>query len=1048
MTRSTTAPALVLTSMLCLLSAPVWGQGTAATILGDVRDETGAVLPGVTVTAINVATGSSRATTTQETGRYRIPTLQVGTYDVTAELAGFKTTTRTGITLAIGQEAVVALALQLGAIAENVVVTGEAQLVDSSSGVIGGLIDTKAIQDLPLNGRSFIELATLRTGTSFAEYGAQSESQGFGKKISISGSRFTSNVFLLDGTVMNDSFNSAGSAAGGTVTGVETVREFKVVTNAYSAEYGQHTGGVVNAVTKSGTNALHGSVYEFHRNDALDAPNFFDVEQPDFVRNQFGVAAGGPIAKNRTFFFANYEGLRESLGVTELLLVPSVDARRGYLRNRQTGQLEFVGIHPEIAALVNKVWPQPNSTDFGDGRAEFTRALSAPTTQNFLSTRLDHRFSDNDTVFGRYTIDDAERVSPESINVEARLASRNQFMTFEYGRVMSSSLINTFNVGFTRTNTGKFGSPLDGFDRVTFTDSEYGHGVMNVGGLTSSGSGNLDPRVFILNNYQVKNDLTYLRGNHSLKAGFSFAYYKHDDTSPRQPAGAFTFDNIGDFLRGSAREALISLAENFERHVRQKMIGLYFQDDWRLGDSFTLNAGVRWETYSRPTEIEGNNPVGIGGDLFFDTSITPADIVLSDSVFQENPSLTNFAPRVGFAWDPFGDGKTSVRGGAGIFHEPLLYWTYRMALWHTAPIFVEGRLVRDFAPIDFPNAYFTQRALFVGNPRYESIDPSPAQPYVGKFSVEVQRSLSDTTALKVGYSGTRGVNLGRSNEINGRRHTVLEDGTLFFVAGAPVNNPNFGRSRHRTFDGVSDYHSLRVEFDKRFGAGLQVQSGYTFSKNMDDGAAITGSTDFTNENGPSRHFTVRDYALSPLDVRHHFTLSVLYELPDFGEGTAAVLAGGWRLNALLRLTGGSPFSVETGFDRQRSIQGTQYPNLADGASNNPIDPGNFEQYYDPSAFALQPAGYLGNLGRNTLRSPGVATMDFSLAKMFDLQRVSDDFKIEFRAEFFNLLNRANFALPVRTVFLSATSGPRADAGRITSTITTARQIQFGLKMLF
>jgi hypothetical protein len=1029
---------------LCVTPSVVLAQTTAATISGDVHDETGAVLPGVSVTITNVDTGTTRTVVTDDEGRYRAPNLMVGSYTVAAELEGFKTTTRAGITLVIGQEAIVDFSLSLGQVSENVVVTGEAPIVDTRGAVLGGLVDQKAIVELPLNGRSFIELATLRSGAVLAQYGAQNESQGFGKKISISGSRFTSNLFLLDGTVMNDSFNSAGSAAGGVVTGVETVREFKVITNAYSAEYGQHTGGVVNAVTKSGTNALHGTVYEFLRNDNLDASNFFDVgESPEFKRNQFGGSAGGPILRDRTFFFVNYEGLRERLGLTQRWNVPSVDARNGLLRNPATGVITNVGVDPDVAPILQQIYPLPNSIDFGDGRAEFVRQVSQPTDEDFFSLRIDHTLGNNHSLFGRYTIDDAVQVAANSINVADNFVSRNQYLTLQYDRV-SSTFLNSFNAGFTRTNTGKQGEMLPGFERVTFTDSEFGVGVVSVAGLGGTGSGNLDPRIFILNNFQVKNDVTYTRGAHALKFGAGVSRMQHNDTSPRQPAGQFSFQSIGDFLTNRPFDALISLAENFHRYERQTLVGAYFQDDWQLRQNLTLNLGVRWEYFGRPHETRGNNPIALE-DRFFDRSVTPADVVIGDSVYQETPFI-NFAPRVGVAWDPFGDGRTSVRGGVGIFHEALIYWTYRLAILHTAPIFVEGRLQSAFTPVDFPDAYFTQRELFIGNPRYESIDPSPGSPYVAKASLEIQRSLTDTMAFKIGYSGSRGVNLGRSNEINGRAHQVLPDGSFFFAANEREYNPNFGRARHRTFDGRMDYHSLRLEFDKRFSGGLQFQSGYTFSKNTDDGTAITGSTDFENDNGPARHFLIKDHALSPLDVRQVFTFNFGYELPAM-SGKAGAVLGGWRVNGLLRLSDGYPFSANTGFDRQRSIQGTQYPNLVPGADNDPIRPGNVDQYYDPTAFELQPVGTLGNLGRNTLTSPGIATVDASFAKTFGVSRVSDSFKVEFRAEFFNLLNRANLHLPDRSVF-NSNGTYRVDAGRITRTSTAARQVQLGLKILF
>jgi hypothetical protein len=321
------------------------------------------VVPGAAVTITNVDTGIARDAVTNASGRYQAQNLPVGSYQVEASFTGFKTVTRRGITLTVGQTARVDLALELGAVTEMVEVVGEAPLLETQDAVIGGLVDQEAILDLPLNGRSFLELATLRAGAVQSDYGGRSVSQGYGQKISISGSRYTSNVFLLDGTIMNDAYNSAGSAAGGAIGGVEAVREFKVITNAFSAEYGNHTGGVVTAVSRSGTNQLHGSVYEFFRNDNLDAnrweDNKFGLEVPEFKRNQFGASLGGPVISNRTFFFGNYEGLRERRGSTGVLTVPDADARRGFLRNPATGELEDVGVAEEVAQYLDLVWPLP-----------------------------------------------------------------------------------------------------------------------------------------------------------------------------------------------------------------------------------------------------------------------------------------------------------------------------------------------------------------------------------------------------------------------------------------------------------------------------------------------------------------------------------------------------------------------------------------------------------------------------------------------------------------------------------------------------------------
>jgi hypothetical protein len=1065
---------LLVVSPLMLL-----GQGTGGSILGEVRDETGAIIPGAAVTAINLETGITRAATTNESGRYRIQNLPIGSYRVDASFSGFKSVSRSGINLAIGQDAVVNIALQVGDVAERVEVTGEAPLLETTSAVLGGIVEQKAILDLPLDGRSFLELATLRAGATNSYYGGRSVSQGYGKKISLGGARFTSNVFLLDGTVMNDSYNSAGSAAGGTLGGVETVREFKVITNAYSAEYGQHTGGVVNAVTRGGTNELHGSVYEFLRNDNLDAARWEDnrsgAEKAEFRRNQFGVSIGGPVRRDKTFFFANYEGLREQVGSNELLTVPDEDVRRGILRGQN------IGLNSKVVPYLTRSWPLPPAgagRNLLDGRVEYTRPNNEPTDQNFLSVRADHAFSGSDTFFVRYTIDHALRESVNSIDAIVNERSRNQFLTLQYDKILSPTLLNSLNLGYTRTNTGSASEMFPGFTAFSFTDSNIGTGSVSVGGITSTGVPTSDPRTFILNNYQFRDDMTYTRGSHTMKFGGFVSRLQHNDLSMRRPSGDFSFETLEDFMRNIPLQSLLTFESDSTRYMRQTLAGLYYQDDFQLRPNLMLNWGVRWEMFSRPHEKLGRNPISLE-EKFFDPTTTERDIRLGDSIFLTNPSLNSFAPRVGFAWTPFGDAKTSIRGGSGFFFEPLVYWVYRMGVGSTLPMLREGRLTRD-QNIDFPNAFFTQKALFSGTSRYEAVQPNPNHPYVVKYSLEIQRQLDPTLLVRVGYSGSRGVHQPVTAPSNGRRAQVQSDGTLFFPStpSTDTNNPNFGRTRFRWFYGGSHYHSLRMEVEKRISGGLQLQGAYTLAKNIDDGTSVTGGTDFDNDSNP-RHYTVVDRGLSALDVRHTFSFNFVYELPGQNlGGTTGYLLGGWRLNGLTRLSSGEPFSAATGFDRQRTIEGTNYPNLVAGGSNNAISGttagctfvggvagpynaaapatssvrpgqnlGTPEMYFDPCAFELQPAGTLGNLGRNTLKAPGVATLDLSVAKTFGLPMLREGSQLEFRGEFFNVLNHANFGLPQRSLFTNATT-VRVDPGRITSTITTARQIQFGLKLTF
>ena len=1093
------------------VSRPVLlGQTTGGSISGEVRDTSGAVIPGASLTVTNVETGATRTATADSTGRYRVQNLAVGSYQVEATYSGFKSVTRRGITLTVGRAADVDITMDVGNVTEIVEVTGEAPLVDTTTAVLGGLVDQKSIQDLPLNGRSFLELATLQAGTINAVTGGRSESQGYGQKVSISGGRFTSNVFLIDGTVMNDSFNSAGGVADGVAAGVESVREFKVITNSYSAEYGQHTGGVVNAVTKGGTNDFHGSVYEFLRNDNLDTfrwedkariPLVNEPTKPEFRRNQFGFSLGGPVVRDRTFFFGNFEALREAIGDNQIISIPDQNMRLGLLPASETedssdsGLVDVAAQDPAAFAKVkpffDKFWPIPSGVTLSpqaDGTLDYVRAVSEPTKLNYTTVRVDHKLSDNDSIFGRYTIDHADRLDVEAVNVFSNGRTRNQFATFQYDRIVSPTVLNSANIGFSRNWTGVVGSSLEGFERVTFAESEFGHGVVSIPGISGTGSGILDPRIFILNNYQAKDDLTINRGNHTFKIGANFSRLQHNDTSPRQPAGTFDFDSKEAFLLADPEEALISLAENFVRHVRQSIVGAYFQDDWRLFPNFTLNWGVRYEMTTSPSfaaDLAGSMPRALEEKFFAvdaegNNLFGPSDVVLTDTLF-ENPSKNNFAPRVGFAWDVLGDGKTSLRGGAGIFSEALLYWTYRLAILHTAPLFVEGRLTRGTTPggVDFPNAYFTQREIFLGDPRYESFQAKPNQPYVGKFSLEIQRQLAPTVLARVGYSGSRGVHLPNRAEQNGRRSEILPDGRLFYQFPGPVVNTNFGRTRHRRTNGSSIYHSMRLEIEKRLSAGLQLQGNYTWSKNIDDGTSVTGGTDFSNDPNPP-HFSIPKRGLAATDVRHVFTINSTYDLPGpSAAGWMNQVLGGWSLNTLVRLSAGQPIGIQTGFDYARQIQGGRYLDQVEGATNNPIEGtsagctlqtssrfrygnttalpagaelGTPDLYYDPCVFLLpQPRGVIGSMGRNTVIGPGIRNIDFSLGKSFDLSMLREGTRVDFRGELFNLFNTPNFANPGSGVFVAASANtrrPSGTAGLINSTSGNPRKIQLGLKVIF
>ena len=439
---------------LVLSGAMARGQVTTGTISGAVRDQSGAVLPGAGVTIRNVETGITRRIAADEQGRYRVPQLPLGNYEVEAEASGFSTEVRQGITLTIGREAVVDFSLNVGQVAERVVVEGEAPLVQTTTSEMGALVDNKKIRDLPLNGRSFEQLALLQPGVVVYAVASRELQFGSGVKFSVSGSRAYSNLFLLDGTDINDQADFTPGSAAGVVLGVETLREFSVLTNTYSAEYGRKAGGIINAVTKSGGNEIHGNAFYFHRNDNFDARNFFNTvsfAKPEFKRNQFGGTAGGPIRKDHTFFFGGYEGLRERLGLSNLTVVPTAPVHQGLVQNRTTGQFENVGVDPRVRPYVD-LFPLPNGRDFGDGTADFFSSPSKPTREDNFSVRLDHQISENDSLFGRYTFDDAEVFIPEKIpTFGTGLVSRYQYVTVEEKHIFSPSVLNVLRLGYNRS---------------------------------------------------------------------------------------------------------------------------------------------------------------------------------------------------------------------------------------------------------------------------------------------------------------------------------------------------------------------------------------------------------------------------------------------------------------------------------------------------------------------------------------------------------------------------------------------------------------------
>ncbi|MBI4455456.1 MAG: TonB-dependent receptor [Acidobacteria bacterium] len=1027
-----------------------FAQVTTGTIQGTIKDEQGAIIPGVEVTVINLDTGVARTVVTDDAGRYLASNLGLGSYEVRAVLAGFQTAVRRGITLTIGQVAVVDLILAVGEVTEEVVVMGEAPLVETTQSSISQVVDERMIRDLPLNVRSYSELATLQVGVVRQKM-QQGAVVGYGVHLSFAGARMDTTTYLLDGSEINNVYSKAPNSGSGGIIGVDAVREFQVLTNAYSAQFGSRSGGQLNAVTRSGTNVFHGSVYEFHRNDAFDARNFFDGKIPEFKRNQFGFALGGPIMKDKTFFFGNYEGFRERLGLTLTRTTIDERAREGIVPGRPP-----IVVNPVVKSYLANLdlFPLPNGRNFGDGKGEFIFSQTEPTDEDAFLIRVDHNFSERDSFFVRHAFNDGERLFGGDV-FRQLYQVRNNFTTIEEKHIFSPQVLNILRFSFNRGVNWLRDPNLVQIPRELWFNNQVFPGDQPFGNISISGGGGtgssaFNPKNLFLNLIELANDISYNRGGHSLKFGGVAKRMLLNIQSAQNLRGSYAFSSLENFLRGQTIDFRSQTPDsNGIRGARQSMFGFYLQDDYRLRSNLTLNLGLRYEFITVPTEVNGK--------LSNLRDLLDPQVTIGDPFFK-NPSLKNFAPRIGFAWDPFADGKTSIRGGYGIFYDEILYNIYNV-LFYRSPPFMKVAQIRNAR---FPDAF---REIEGGNAPFElnpqNIEWDLAQPYMQQWNFSVQRQMLLNTAFSLGYVGSRGLHLGRL--VDNIAFSIVAPNGRQFVPVENRNkrrNPNFAEIRQRSFDVSSFYHGLVASLNKRFSAGFQAQVSYTFSRSIDDMSIAIGGGETTTEGqwGTLPEYAAFDRGLSLFDTRHNLVFNTALELPfgtgkPFGSnltGVAGKLVSGWTINGIVNLQSGSPITPGLGFNRvgdARSGGVGHRPDLVPGRSNNPVL-GGPDRYFDPSAFALPAEGFYGTLGRNTIIMPGVATWDLSLVKNMRLSSVSDGFNIQFRAEFFNILNRANFAVPQRIVFTSATGIPSGNVGRITETSTSSRQVQLGLKILW
>jgi len=1086
---------------LTLMSAEVYGQVTTGTILGTVTDASGGVVPGSTVTIRNIETGISRSLTTNAAGRYVAPQLPLGRYEVTAEATGFQTFTRSGIEISVGRQAMVDFSMRVGAVAEQVTVVGEAPLIEATTSTVGGLVNPAQMRDLPLNARSYEQFAFLQPNVFAWRNTTSSTVNGYAPKISAAGMRTGYNAYVVDGIDILDTSGQTPGSAAGQLLGVETLREVRVLTNNYPAQYGNALGAVVEVASRSGGNEFHGALFEFLRNDKMDARNFFDRQKPPFKRNQFGGVLGGPIVKDRAFFFASYEALRERKGITNTVFVPSGQAHQGLVGTVNPAVVPYLALYP----LPN------NPEEPGAATARYSYVFSQRVREDFFTGRADYQYSDKVSYFGRYSFDDTDKAQlAGSLSLPPwaqGLVSRNQTVVLAETRIFNPQVINEFRAGFVRS-TPRTTLVLTGDDpQLRFPNTAGAGGIQFTTGFGSAASGVASLGTigrpfenFTGNTFQITDNVSVVKGPHSMKMGFNMERFQDNvenrtETGIYRDAGSggggtggdnFTFDSIDRFLAGAPRlfsGPIISQPAGIKGRVW--LLAFYFQDDWHVRRNLTLNLGVRYE-FDTPY-AEENRSFIVLNDLFGEARTGQKE------GWAGRTCAGCVDPRVGFAWDVFSNGRTALKGGFGIFRNQLLHNNGYYHFNRSSP----GGLLLNVTNPNFPDPTVASAHPVTGVVPSLTYNPTgtarggahvvpevPATPSAMHWNLTIDQQLSENTTLRLGYLGSHGYHLESGYPANTNTYVDLaaggqcgdavlpNGGRCFAPAGVHRLRPDFsGQPDFAAFDFNSYYTAFTVTVGRRLSRGLGFEASYAFSRGTDDTSLglrwrVNTTSEMRLPDGRRNTY----HGLSGFDMRNRFVSNITYELPSWApqNAFAAKLVSGWQVNSIITIQGGTPFTAWVGFDRAnqggQNAPEQQRPDLKPEANSNSISGtsagcnnpngsvaiaagtqlGTPEHYFDPCVFALQPRFTYGNAGRNTIFGPGLVNFDLNLVKSTAL---TERLSLQFRAEGYNIFNNVSFLQPSSRMF--ETNGSYSSgAGKIVGTSTDSRQLQFALKLLF
>ena len=1024
-----------LTSILIVLLATVVSAQTfRGSILGTVTDPNGAVVSGAKVSAKNLATGLERSTTTDDAGNYTVAELPIGPYEVRIEQSGFVPSVVSNVTVEVASDRRVDVKLAVAG-ADTVVTIATDVQVETTTNTLGGTITTKAAEDLPINGRDFTKFLVMVPGATGDPSGATDSPGSFGL-FSANGNRGRANNYLLDGTDMNDGYrnlpaiNEAGVfGTPATILPIEAISEAAILSN-FEAEYGRNSGAIVNIVTKSGTNDFHGSLFEFFRNDKLDARNVFNPKpdpQTAFRNNQFGGAVGGPIKRNRTFFYFAYEGQRERVGLNSTARVPD-----------PTEIADLGGpSNPVIARLLARnPWPAPNRPlDPADpGRPNLFVTTPASNDVDSLIAKIDHSFSKTSQITGRYFYGTSDQSFPLAILAGNILPGYNtttptkvHLVSISYLKILSATKVNELRFGFNRFKEGFFPQDNDfdprsiGLNTGITSAQDFGlpqirihddRGIANIGATLSV------PRARTDINYQVIDNFSWKLARHDLKFGYEFRRTTVDQFFDAGYRGRLDFASLEDFLSGTLSGGRAARG-NSNRNTFQNSHAGYLQDTFRWSPQLTLNLGLRWDYFG---------VIGEKNDLLsnFDRAVGLRQVGSAGLPRLYGRDLNNFSPRLGFAWNVKGKEKTVVRAGWGLFYDAFSQDFFAGQLPFNT--FNPGPAFNPVGPAPILFSFSTVDQIQNGVPIFTdfldsdvfAVDPNLRTPYVQNYNLNIQRELFRNGVLEVGYVGSHGTKLFRYRDINQPANPSVSSARPFDNGPFAPSGGTFFYVNQLETTAFSNYNALQTSFSVRDRRGFSTQINYTWSHSIDN--ASDGQDYVANATQPDNSYrTDLEKANSNFDNRHRFVVTASYAIPNFSKSHPR-LGKGWQLNTIVTLRSGNPFHLTLFDDYNNTGEFFPRPDLVGDPYSGTSAP---DRFINLSAFkvpcTLDPTGdgsaascipgtwHFGSLGRNALRGPGYRNVDFSV---FKDTNITEKLRIQLRAEVFNIFNHPNFSNPL------------------------------------